>query len=145
FHWIEDRQNIGAVLWRSHQWTVPVHRGESPIACDEVVQVLLVVHPITQRDDDIAFDALRPWRLGKGQFAFRDAIDPVAVVGKRHIAEPREGSEHLLSRLTGLDATPPRVRARRECPQRCGDRSGSLLPELMATDAARALHLAYPR
>ncbi len=99
-HWIEDRKNVRAVLWRSDQRTVCVDRREASIARDQIVEVLLLVHPVAQGDDDVALDTLRPWRFGKGELAFRNAIDPVAVVGERQITQSGELTEHLRAGLT---------------------------------------------
>ena len=95
---------------------VGVDRGIAPVAGDQVVQVLLLVHPVAQRDDDVALHALRPRRLGKRQLALGDAIGPVAVVGERQLAQVGQLIEHLLARLTRLHASPPGVgRRRRTC------------------------------
>jgi hypothetical protein len=77
------------------------------IARDQIVEVLLLVHPVAQGDNDVALDTLRPWRLGKRELALRNSVDPVAVVGERHVAESRELTEHLRAGLTRLHATTP--------------------------------------
>ena len=62
-HRIEDRHVVAGVL------ALPVHRpigvdGRiAPVAGDQVMQILLVVVPVAQRDDDVALDTLRPRRL----------------------------------------------------------------------------------
>ena len=55
-----------------------VHGGESPVARDQIVEILFLVHPITQRDDDVAFDALRSCGLANGSspFATRSIQSP---------------------------------------------------------------------
>ena len=59
---------------------LPLTVGIAPIARDQVVQVLLLVHPVAQRDDDVALGALGAARAAVRQLALRDAIGPVAVV-----------------------------------------------------------------
>ncbi len=95
-HRIEDRHRVRAVLGRPEQRPVGVDRRVPAIARDEIVEIVLLVHPVAQRDDDVAFDALRPRRLGERQFALGDAIGPVAEVGERHLAEVVQLVEHLL-------------------------------------------------
>ena len=56
----------------------------------------------------LRFDALRPLRLGEGQFTGRNAVGPVRE--KRQCllrAEPAEGHGHVGLRLTGLEAACP--------------------------------------
>ena len=141
---IEDRQHVGAVLRRSEERAVRVDGREAPIARDQIVQVLLLVHPVAQRDDDVALDALRARRLGERQLAFGDAIGPVAVVGERDVAEAGQLAEHLLAGLARLHAPPPRVGAGGERAERRRNRARGLLAELMAADAAGVLHRADP-
>ena len=64
-HRIENRQSVGAVLGRSDNGAVTINRREAAIACNQIVQILFVVHPVAERDDDVALDALRSRRLGK--------------------------------------------------------------------------------
>ena len=142
---IENRQHVGAVLRRSEQRSVGVDGREAAVAGDQIVQILLLVHPVAQRDDDVALDALRPRRLGERQLALGDAIRPVAVVGERHVAEVRQLAEHLLPGLARLHAPAPCLGAGRERAERRGNRARRLLAELMAADAAGVLHRADPR
>ena len=143
-HRVEDRDVVGAVLRRAVQRTVAIHRREAAIAGDEVVQVLLVVHPVAQRDDDVALHALRPLRLGERQLALGDAIGPVAVVGERHLAQSVQLPEHHRAGLTRLHAPLPGVGAGGERAERRRDGARGGLSELMAADAPGVLHRRNP-
>ncbi len=108
------------------------------------MQVLLLVHPVAQRDDDVAFDALRPRRLGKRQFTLRNPLGPVAVVRKGHLAKPGQLRQHHRAGLARLHPAAPRVGVRGECAKRWRDGARRELSELMATDAAGVLDRAQP-
>ena len=90
------------------------------VARDQIVQVLLLVHPVAQRDDDVALDALRPLRLRVRQLALGDAVGPVAEVLERRIAEVGQLAEHLLAGLARLHAPLPRLCPGGERAKRCG-------------------------
>ncbi len=67
--------------------TIGVDRRIAPVGGDQIVQVLLVVVPVAQRDHDVALDALRTCRLGERQLALLDALGPVGEILVRHAAE----------------------------------------------------------
>ena len=139
---IEDRHVVAGVLALPVQRPVAVDGRIAPVGRDQIVQILLGVVPVAQRDDDVALDALRPRRLGKRQLALRDALGPVAEILERHAAELTGGDgDHVLAGLAGLDAAHPglfvgldRVHVELR------DRAGRELAELVAADAAVVLH-----
>ena len=92
--------------------------------------VPLLVHPVTQRDDDIALDALWPRRLGKRQPAFRDASRPVTVVG--------EGRRHRGPVSCPTSAAGPGPTARDDARPRRARGTSRALPESCAWTAVRA-------
>ena len=107
---IQNRQRVRAVLGRPVERAVRIDRRVPSIARDQVVQVVLLVHPVAQRDDDIALDTLGPRRPGVRQLPLRNAIGPFAEVLERNTGElVRELAGHLLSGLTRLHAAPPRL------------------------------------
>ena len=108
-HRIENRQSVGAVLGRSNKRAVTIHRREATIARNQIVQILFVVHPVAERDDDVALDALWSRRLGKRQFPHGNPIRPVTVVGERHLAEVVQLVQHLRTRLARLNSSSPRI------------------------------------
>ena len=119
-HRIEDRHVVAGMLALPVQRPIGVDGRVAPVARDQVVQILLVVVPVAQRDHDVALDALRPRRLGKRQFALGDALGPVAEILERHAAELAGGDgDHVLAGLAGLDATDPGVLVA-SCPRPCG-------------------------
>ena len=66
---------------------------------------LLLRAPLPRRDDDVAFDALRPLRLVRGQLALGHAIGPIAEILERHAAELSGNAvHHELAGLSGGDA-----------------------------------------
>src|SRR5438552_2600633 len=106
---------------------------------------MLLGAPFPGGDHNVALDALRPFWLGEGQLAFRNAVGPVAVVLVRRAAEVAgELRRHLLTRLPRLDAPYPSVLGRVELAERGRDRARSGLAELVAADAADILHLLQP-
>ena len=108
------------------------------------MQVLLLVVPVPQRDNDVPFDTLRPRRFGKWQFALGDPVNPIAVVFKRQVAEPGQLAEHHLACLPRLHTAAPRLDRGRERPERCGDGARGQLTQLVAPDAAGVFHGAQP-
>ncbi len=62
-HHIEDRHVVAGMLALAVDRTIGIDGRVAPVAGDQVVQVLLRIVPVTQRDDDVAFDTLRPGRL----------------------------------------------------------------------------------
>ena len=111
---------VGAVLGRAVQRAVRVDGRVAAVAGDQVVQVVLLVHPVAQRDDDVALDALRPLRLGERQFALGDAVGPVAVVGERRVAQGGQLVRSSAARLPRLHAAHPGVGTERERAERRG-------------------------
>ena len=141
-HRIEDRHVVAGMLALPVQRPVGVDGRIAPVAGDQVVQILLVVVPVAQRDDDVALDALRPRRLGNRQLALRDALGPVAEILERHAAELTGGDgDHVLAGLSGLDAAHPGFFVRLDRVHvELRNRAGRELAELMAADAAVVLH-----
>ena len=139
---VEDRHVVAGVLALPVQRPVAVDGRIAPVGRDQVVQILLVVVPVAQRDHDVALDALRPRRLCIGQLALRHALGPVAEILERHAAKLTGGDgDHVLAGLAGLDAAHPRLfvgldRVHVEL----RNRAGRQLAELMAADAAVVLH-----
>src|ERR1700704_6437488 len=106
------------------------------------MQIFVGRRPLPGSDHDIALDALRTWRLGLGQFAFGDAVGPISKKFKWGAAEiPGKLVGHLLAGLPRLNAPHPGICAGFELAERRGDRAGSLLSDLMTTEAADVLHL----
>ena len=141
---VQDRDEIGAVLGRPVERAVRVHGREATVAGDEIVQVVLLGHPVAEGDDDVPLHALGPGRLGERQLALGDAFGPVAEVGERRVAQVRELAEHHLAGLPRLDAAAPRLGGGGEGAERRRNRARGGLAELMAADAARVLHRADP-
>src|SRR5712671_5745968 len=74
------------------------------------MQILLLVHPVAERDDDVAFHALRAWRLALRDLALLDPFRPIAEIFERGAAEiTRADLDHRHSALTRLDAAEPHV------------------------------------
>ena len=142
---IEDGHEVRAVLRRPEERPVAVDRGIALVARDEVVQVMLLVHPVAQRDDDIALDALRPLRLGVRQLAFGDAVGPVAEIldGRPGPFRPAGRSSIGRPARTARGASRPRA-DEAKCPEAGLDRARRELAELVAADAAVVLHVVEP-
>ena len=104
---IEDGNVIGAVLRRPIKRAISVDRGIALVAGNQVVQVVLFVHPVAQGYDDVALDPLRPLRLGMRQLAFRNTVGPIRQVldGKRTHAG--QLAHHKLGGLSRLHAARP--------------------------------------
>ena len=100
-HRIDDRHEIGAELGRPVDQAVGVDGRIAPIGRDLVMQIRLGCRPVPQRDDDVAFDALRPRRLGRRQLAGGDAIGPLAEQLQRALrVEPADVRGHIGAGLT---------------------------------------------
>src|SRR6185436_7145296 len=111
----------------------------------QIVKVVLLRAPLPRRDDDIARDALLALRPGERQFAFRDALGPLAEGLVRRAAEiAGELAGHLLARLAGLDAAHPRHFVRMDSGKRGRHGARRELSELVAADAPDVLHLLQP-
>ena len=139
---IEDRDVARAVFRRTEQRTVGVDRRIAAVAGDQVVQILLLVHPVAQRDDDVALHALRTLRLLRGVFALGDALGPIAEIFELAAAQETGGeADHLHARLARLDAAQPRIGMHAVLlgQELLGDRARRELAELMAAHAAIAL------
>ena len=128
----------------SRRRAVRVHGRETAVAGDEIMEVVLLGHPVAEGDDDVPLHSLGTRRLGKRQLALGDAVGPIAEVRERRVAEVRELAEHHLPRLTRLHAAPPGLGGRGERAQRRGNRARRRLADLMAPDAAGVLHRADP-
>ena len=144
-HRIEDGQDVGAVLRRSVDLAVGVDRRVPLVGGDHVVQVVLLVSQRAEGDDDVAFDALRPRRLGMRQLALGDPIGPLAQVLVSKGPECEQLAGHLFAGLAGHRAAHPRLGRRGELAEGGGDRARGFLTQLMTTDAAVVLHLVEPR
>ena len=143
-HRVEGRDVVGAVLGRPEDPAVGVDGRMAAIAGDQVVEVVLVVHPVAQRDDDVALDALGTGRRGKRQLALGDAVGPVAVVGERALTEIGELIEHHRARLARLHPSLPGLGAGGEGAQAGRDGARRQLAELVAADTAGVLHRRDP-
>src|SRR6516225_8259576 len=122
-----------------------VHCWGAPIRSDLVVQIAIRLAPFPGGHDHVALYALWARRLALRQLAFGDAIGPLAEILERRAAKvASELVGHLLAGLPRLDATHPGLFARLEVTELRRDRTGRLLAELVAADAANVLHLLEP-
>ena len=114
---VQYGDEIRTVLWRPEERTISVDRGIALVAGNQVMQVVLLVHPVPQRHHDIALHALRPLRLGVRQFAFGDTVAPIRQVldGKRTHA--RQLADHEFGGLARLHAAHPNLFGRGKLPQ----------------------------
>ena len=139
-HGIQNRHVIAGMFALPVKRTIGVHRWIAPVARDEIMQILLLIVPVAQGDDDVALGALGPRRLGVGQLPIGDALGPVAQIFQRHGVElARDQIDHALARLAGLDAPHPGVFVTGEFAKRLGNGARGQLPQLMAAHAAIAL------
>ena len=84
--------------------------GIPPIGSRQIVQVRLAVRPVAHRGDDIALNAARTLRLRCRYFTGGDAIGPIRQIVNRNPGKgPLHDVDHLAARLTGLQASQPRV------------------------------------
>ena len=97
---VEHGDLVRRVLGRAVERAVGVDRRVAAVARDEIVQVLVLVVPVSERDHYVSLDALRPRGCGQRQLAILDTVCPVGEVlnGKR--TERRQLSHHLLARLS---------------------------------------------
>ena len=119
--WIEDRNVVRAVFRRTVERSVGVDGRVALVGRDQIVQVVLVVHPVAQRDDDVALDTLRPRWLRERQLALGDALGPVPeVLERRPGRAPRAGraSAGPTGRTARGASRPPR--ATRRCREQAG-------------------------
>ena len=110
------------------------------------MQVVLLVHPVAQRDDDVALDALRPLRLGVRQLALGDAVGPVAEVLERRAAEIAGQLQLTIISPAWPDCT-RRIQASSDdanVAEASRNRARREVAELMAADAAVVLHRVEP-
>ncbi len=104
------------------------------------MQIRLGRRPVPQGDDDIAFDALRPRRLGRGQFAGGDAIGPLAEQLQRALrVELADVRGHIGAGLARLNAPFPRIRRGFELAEVWRQCARCLVAELVAGVAAVGL------
>src|SRR4029077_8938769 len=97
--------------------------------------------PFPRRDDHVALDATRPRRLALGQFAFCNAVGPVAEILERHTAEfTREAVDHPFAGLPRRNAAHPGLLARLELAKGSRNGAGRFLAKLMAADAIDVVH-----
>ncbi len=137
---VQDRNLVRAVPRRSEQRAVHVHRRVPLVARDEIVQVVLLVHPVAERDDDVPLDALGAGRLRVRQLAPGDPVGPFRQIPDGRATHLIRGLvDHLLARLARLDAPRPGLLGRGERAEPRRQRPRGLLTELMAADAAVAL------
>ena len=88
---------------------VGIDRWITAVAGDQVMQVLLVVVPVAQRNHDVALQALRTHRLGIRQLAFGDTLGPVGEILERQATHLSCSlKDHVLARLSRLNTADPR-------------------------------------
>ena len=144
FHGIQNGEVVVAELERAVDGTVRVDRRIAPIGRDDVVQVGLRIGPVPLSNDDVALDALRPWRRRR-DLARRDAIGPVREQRERTLrAELVHPVEHLRSGLSGLYSPLPRRRRRIEVTEPRRQLAGRLVAQLMAGRTTAGLQLPEP-
>src|SRR5262249_35012929 len=115
---------------------VRVDRRVAPVGGDQIMQVSLWIAPFPRGDDDVAFNTLRPWRLGVRQLALGDAIGPITEVlewGAPKISG--QGIHHQGCGLSRLYPTNPGLFPRLELAKRARDRARCKLPQLMTPHA----------
>ena len=133
---IEHRQMIAGIFRRAVERPVRIDRGIALVGRNQIVEILLLVAPIPGRHDNVAFDALRPRRLGERQFALGNAIGPVAEIFERNAAKlAGQRIDHQCRGLSGLHAPDPGLFAALEFAKRARNRSRRELTKLMTTDA----------
>ena len=109
------------------------------------MQVLLLVSPVPRSYDDVALDALRPRGLAVRQFAFGDAIGPIAEIFVGRATEiAGQRVDHERRGLARHGTAAPGVLARLELTERGRDGTGRFLAELMAADAGPILQHRQP-
>src|SRR5262249_9979405 len=109
------------------------------------MQVGLRITPFPLLDDSVAFDALRPRRLGVRQFALGDAVGPIPEKlewGATEISS--QGIDHKGGGLSRLHPTYPGLLARLERTKGGGDRARCKLPQLVTPDACPVLDHGEP-
>src|SRR4029077_13258084 len=97
--------------------------------------------PFPRRDDHVALDATRPRRLALGQFAFCNAVGPVAEILERHTAEfTREAVDHPFAGLPRRNAVHPGLLARLELAKGSRDGAGRFLSNMTASAPTHIAH-----
>ena len=141
---IEHRQIVGAQLQRSVDETVRVERGIPSVGSDRIVEIRLRVRPVPLRDDDVAFDTLRP-RRRRRHLATRHTVGPVGEHGQCAVFAQRvEAAGHLRARLTRLNSPIPRFRRTVERAELFRNLTRAFGAELVTRRAAAGLQSLNP-
>ena len=97
---IEDWREIRALLGRPVDQAVCVDGGISLVRGNLVMQVGCRGGPIPYQQDDIALDALRPWRRRRRQFTGGNPVRPIGKQRQGAIrVEPPDRIDHGAARL----------------------------------------------
>src|SRR6516225_2586533 len=138
--WIQHRDHIGALLWRTVNQATRVQGGIAPVRADFVMEIALRARPIPDRDDHIALDPLWARWHSSGQLAGGYAVSPIGKFFKSSLrVEAAYGIDHLHHGLAGLDAPLPGLDRGFESSERWGNGARRAVAELMAGEAAIGL------
>ena len=141
---IENGNVVGAVLGRSIKRAVCVDSRIAPVRGDEVVEVMLFIHPIAEGDHEVALHALRTLRFGMRKFAPGDAVGPIGEILDGQRAHSGQLAHHELRGLSRLHPAYPGLFGSVEVPQGGLDGARGKLAELVAANAAVVFHFVEP-
>ena len=138
---IEDRHVVARVFGRAEQRPIGIDGRVAPVRRDQIMGVGALGAPLPGGDHDVALDALRPRRLALWQLALGDAVGPLPERFQRYGVEETRLTGHFLAGQPGLHAAHPVFLAGFERSELRRNRTGGLLAQLVAADAADILHL----
>src|SRR5262249_37435001 len=138
---VQDRNVVGTVLGRAVELTVGIDLRIPAVSRDFIMKISRRIAPLPLSYNDIARNALRTLRFGKGQFAGGDAIRPVSEQLERSLGiKPGNIARHEHRSAAGLQALRPCSGGILECAEPFAERPGSGRAHRMTRLACATLH-----